>query len=140
MALTFEPEDVARRSQALIAQGVSRGCERVAERIEHYTGLAREIAGMLRERGEPQTATLLESAAGRADDVSRYLRTTEPAGLWNDAQTFARDRTWVLAGAGFVSGIALARTVRTAVAGQDDWKQPDYVDAYGQPQGTQQTE
>ncbi len=136
MALTFEPQEVARRSQTLITQAVGRGCQQLAERIAHYTGLAREVGGMLRERGEPQTATLLESAAGRADDIARYLRSTDPTAIWNDAQVFARDRTWVLAGAGLVGGVALARAVRTAVSTQDGRQEPDYVDAYGQPQST----
>jgi hypothetical protein len=48
-------------------------------------------------------------------------------------QMFARDKTWLLAGAGFLGGLAAARAVRTA-AGSGQWENtPAYVDSYAQP-------
>ena len=99
----------------------------LADRLEHYVNLAREVGDVLRERDEPQAADMLQLAAQRGSEVTRYLRNNDGAQLWSDVQLFARDKTWLLAGLGLIGGLAAARTIRTAVDGNHD-----YVDAYSQ--------
>ncbi|HET6896054.1 MAG TPA: hypothetical protein VFH72_11790 [Candidatus Baltobacteraceae bacterium] len=138
MAVSFDRGEIVRRSQGMINQAVDRGTGMLADRVEHYTNVAREIGGILRERGEPQAADLVETVSQRGIEVARYLRNNDPASMWNDAQDLARGRTWILAGAGFLGGLALARTVRTATGDYEQrsgsWEdQPAYRDAYAQP-------
>jgi hypothetical protein len=138
MAVSFDRGEIVRRSQGMINQAVDRGTGMLADRVEHYTNVAREIGGILRERGEPQAADLVETVSQRGIEVARYLRNNDPASMWNDAQDLARGRTWILAGAGFLGGLALARTVRTAAGDYEQrsgsWEdQPAYRDAYAQP-------
>ena len=138
MAVSFDRGEIVRRSQGMINQAVDRGTGMLADRVEHYTNVAREIGGILRERGEPQAADLVETVSQRGIEVARYLRNNDPASMWNDAQDLARGRTWILAGAGFLGGLALARTVRTATSDYEQrsgsWEdQPAYRDAYAQP-------
>ena len=133
MAVSFDTGEIVRRSQGLISQAVDRGTGMLADRVEHYTNVAREIGEILRERGEPQAADVVQSAAERGVSVARYLRNNDAARMWNDAQELARGRTWLLAGAGFLGGMALARTVRTAVS-EDNWESaPAYRETYAQP-------
>jgi hypothetical protein len=138
MAVSFDRGEIVRRSQGMINQAVDRGTGMLADRVEHYTNVAREIGGILRERGEPQAADLVEAVSQRGIGVARYLRNNDPASMWNDAQDLARGRTWILAGVGFLGGLALARTVRTATSDYEQrggsWEdQPAYRDAYAQP-------
>lgn len=134
MAVSLEQTgDIMRRSQGLINQAVDRGTNLLAERVEHYTEVANDVADVLRERGEPAAAGAVETLAGRIKGVADYLRSADGARLWSDGQNYARERTWVLAGAGFVTGIAAARAVRTATAERTWESEPAYVDRYAQP-------
>ena len=129
MAATLgQPRELLQRSQSMVNQAVDRGTSMLADRLEHYVNLAREVGDVLRERDEPQAADMLQLAAQRGSEVTRYLRNNDGAQIWSDAQLFARDKTWLLAGVGLLGGLAAARTIRTAV----DHGSRDYVDGYAQ--------
>lgn len=127
MAVSFDTGEIMRRSQGMINQAVDRGTGMLADRVEHYTNVARDIGDILRERGEPHAADLVTTVAARGVDVARYLRNNDTERMWNDAQDVLRGRTWILAGAGFLGGLALARTIRTAAGDYE------YHDRYAQP-------
>jgi hypothetical protein len=129
MTTNFDTGEIVHRSQGVINQAVDRGSGMLADRVEHYTNVAREISEILRERGEPQAAGAVEIVADRGVQVARYLRNSEPSQMWNDAQEILRGRTWILAGTGFLGGLAIARAVRTASG------EYDYRDTYAQPGG-----
>jgi hypothetical protein len=134
MAVGFEqPGDLLRRSQTMMNQAVNRGSTLLADRVEHYTNVAREVSETLRQRGEPQAAYVVESLAERAAGVAGYLRASDGTRLWSDVQRFSRDKGWLLAGAGLLGGLAAARALRSA-ASSDSWEHPSaYVDSYAQP-------
>lgn len=127
--------DLMRRSQTMLNQAVDRGTTLLADRVEHYTNVAKEVGDVLRERGEPQAADVVQSLAQRATEAARYLRNHDGADLWSDAQEMARGKTWLLAGIGFVGGLAAARAIRTAADGGWESNSP-YVDSYAQPTAT----
>ncbi len=106
--------NLLRTAQSMFGQAVDRGTGLLADRVEHYTNVGREIGEILRERGEPQAAEVVQGVSQRATEIARYLRNSDGNRLWTDAQEFARGRTWLLTGIGLVSGLALARAVRTA--------------------------
>lgn len=144
MAVSFDTGEIVRRSQGMINQAVDRGTGMLADRVEHYTNVARDIGDILRERGEPQAADVVQSVAERGIGVARYLRNNDTSTMWNDAQDLLRGRTWLLAGAGFLGGLALARTVRTAASDSEtrggSWEdRPAYRDSYAQPSSMAET-
>ena len=128
-----QPSELKRRSQEMINEAVNRGTTLLADRVEHYTNVASDVSQVLRDRGEPQAADVVQTLTQRAVDVARYLRNRDGNELWSDMQMFARDKTWLLAGAGFLGGLAAARAIRTA-ADVRQWEEtPAYVDAYASP-------
>jgi hypothetical protein len=144
MAVSFDTGEIVRRSQGVINQAVDRGTGMLADRVEHYTNVAREIGDILRDRGEPQAAEFVQAISERGLGVARYLRNTDPAGMWNDVQDAARGKTWLLAGVGLLGGLALARTVRTAAGDYEtrggSWEDtPAYRESYAQPNTGYQT-
>lgn len=134
MAIGLEKTgDLLQRSQTMIGQAVDRGTGMLADRVEHYVNVARDVGGVLRERGEPAAADFVETLSRRANDVARYLRTSDGTRIWSDAQDFARSRQWLLTGVGFVGGLAIARAVRSTQS-QSTWESsPSFVDSYAQP-------
>ncbi|HEV3153131.1 MAG TPA: hypothetical protein VGZ02_04960 [Candidatus Baltobacteraceae bacterium] len=128
MAARLDTGDILQRSQTLVNQAVDRGTSILADRVEHYINVAREVGGVLRERQEEQAAAVVEGLADQASGLARYLRNNDGQRLWSDAQGYARDKTWLLAGIGFLGGLAAARTVRSGV------ETNEYVDSYSQPQ------
>jgi hypothetical protein len=96
----------------MINQAVDRGTDLLADRIQHYVGVTRDVCDLLRQRGETQPAQLLESTLMRVDSFTTYLRNADGAQLYGDMRDMTRDRAWLLAGAGFVTGLLAARAVR----------------------------
>ncbi len=144
MAVTLEQTrgGLLQRSGTVVGQAVDRGTGLLADRVEHYTNVAREIGDILRDRGEPQAADVLQTVSKRGTDVARYLRNNDGVKMWGDVQDLARGRTWLLTGVGLVSGLALARAVRTAAGGttEDEWPtEPAYRESYEQPYTTART-
>ena len=88
----------------MINQAVDRGTDLLADRIEHYVGLTRDVCDVLRQRGETQPAQLLESTLTRVDSITSYLRNADGTQLYGDMRDMTRDRAWLLAGAGFITG------------------------------------
>jgi hypothetical protein len=141
MSVSFEQTggDLMRRSQTMIGQAIGRGTDLLADRIEHYTNVTREVGDILRERGEPQAADLATTLAERATGMARYLRNSEGTQIMSDMQDFARGRTWLLTGVGFVSGLAIARAVRTTADYASQTEEPyreDYTQPYRPETGT----
>lgn len=131
MAVTLDTNDLLQRSQTVVNQAVDRGTSLLADRVEHYINIARQVGDVLRERNEPQAADLVQAAAERANSVASYLRNNDGMRIWSDAQDFARDKTWLLAGAGFLGGLAAARTIRSAA--DMNGSRRTYTETYAQP-------
>lgn len=115
------------RTGGIVNQAIDRGTDVLADRVEHYTGVAREMCDVLRGRGEPQAAQILESGVDRMTDMTNYLRQSDGTRLMADVQDFARGRTWLVAGLGFMGGILAARAIRAGtMPAETDWER-----AYG---------
>lgn len=130
----------------MINQALERGTTLLADRVEHYTNVADELADVLRERNEAQAADVLDALAQRTKDVANYLRSADGASLWGDIQDYTRGREWTLAAVGVLGGMAAARAIRGVTsstgrtAGIESWETENYVDAYAQPSRASESE
>lgn len=121
------------RTGGMVNQAIDRGTDVLADRVEHYALVAREMCDVLRQRGEPQAAEMLETGVNRMTDVTSYLRQSDGTRLMSDVQEFARGRTWLVAGVGFMGGILAARAIRAGTASVDDgWQQRPYTEQFDQ--------
>jgi hypothetical protein len=94
--------------------GVGRAAKLAGGQVKYYSTVAREVAGQLRDRDEPQAAELAETVAARSSAVADYLTTNDGRKLVGDAQNATRGYEWLMAGAGVVGGFLLMRTIRTS--------------------------
>lgn len=136
--MTYEQtkNDVVNRSKTMINQAVGRGTGLLADRIEHYTNIAREVGDILRDRGEPQAADVAVMVSERVQGMARYLRNSDGTQIVSDMQDALRGRAWLLTGVGFVSGLAIARAVRTGADYASS--QRTYTEDYSQQSGRYQ--
>jgi hypothetical protein len=126
-----------------VNKAVGQGTDVLADRVERYASIANEVAGVLRQHGESQSARGVEMLGGKVRDVAAYLRDSDGSSLMHDVQASLRGRGWLLAGAGVAGGMALARAMRAGAAQampedaqwkpeDPQWKpQGDYVETYG---------
>ena len=119
-------EDAAASAQQkateLKEQGRSKLSETLDERTTQAGGQARQMAQTLRRSGEQlreqgegqQVAGLTEGAADRIERLGGYLERTSGDEFLRDAEDFARQRPWIVAGLGLKVGRAASRFLKAS--------------------------
>jgi hypothetical protein len=81
------------------------------------TGSAlRQTAQQLRGDQQEQQAKVLEAVADRTERFGRYLNQTDGEQILRDVERIARQRPWLVAGAGTVLGFFAARFTKASSA------------------------
>lgn len=94
--------------------------------LDSLSGVLRDSAGRL--RGEQSFfGDYAEGAAERVDRLARYLRESDPERFLRDAEDFARRRPEVFVGGMFVTGLLLARFLKSS----SGYSQREYAHAGG---------
>jgi len=117
-----EAASVAQEKAAdLKQQGGARLRDQLDERSTAAGSQARAVASQLRSssdnvRGEGNdgAARLLDGAAGQIDRLGGYLEQKSGDEMMRDVENMARRRPWLIAGAGLIAGIAVARFVKAS--------------------------
>lgn len=79
------------------------------------TGSAlRQTAQQLRGDQQEQQAKVLEAVADRTERLGRYLNQTDGEQILRDVERLARQRPWVVAGAGTLLGFLAARFTKAS--------------------------
>jgi ElaB/YqjD/DUF883 family membrane-anchored ribosome-binding protein len=79
------------------------------------TGSAlRQTAQQLRGDQQEQPAKVLDAVADRTERLGRYLNQTDGEQILRDVERMARQRPWVVAGAGTVLGFLAARFTKAS--------------------------
>lgn len=119
-------EDAAATAQQkaseLKEQGRSKLSETLDERTTRAGGQARQMAQALRRSGEQlreqgeaqQVAGVTEGAAERVERLGGYLERTSGDEFLRDAEHFARQRPWMVAGLGLMVGLAASRFLKAS--------------------------
>jgi ElaB/YqjD/DUF883 family membrane-anchored ribosome-binding protein len=84
-------------------------------------GQVRNVARALRRSGEElrgqgndQAAQITDGAAQRVESLGDYLERVDGDQLLRDAERFARQRPWLLAGMGLVAGLVASRVMKAS--------------------------
>jgi ElaB/YqjD/DUF883 family membrane-anchored ribosome-binding protein len=143
-------EDAAATAQQkaseLKDQGRSKLSETLDERTTQAGGQARQMAQALRRSGQQlreqgegrQVAGVTEGAAERVERLGGYLERTNGDELLRDAEDFARQRPWMMAGLGLLVGLAASRFLKASSERRYDSAQGDGYrrkDRYGYSHG-----
>jgi hypothetical protein len=103
----------------------SRSADQVRQQLDTRTTdvgrQARSVAQALRRSGEnlrgegnAQAAGVTDIAAERVDQLGRYLERIDGDQLLRDAERFARQRPWLLAGIGLLGGMVASRMMKAS--------------------------
>jgi hypothetical protein len=101
--------------------------DRAATSLDSLSGVLRDNAGRL--RGEQSFfGDYAETAAERVDRLARYLREGDPEKFYADVEDYARRRPEIFMGGMFVTGLLLARFLKSS---SDTAADNDFVYAGG---------
>lgn len=110
------------KASELKDEGRSKLSETLDERTTQAGGQARQVAQALRRSGEQlrqqgeaqQVAGMAEGAADRIERLGGYLERTSGDRFLRDAEGFARQRPWMVAGVGLMVGLATSRFLKAS--------------------------
>lgn len=97
-----------------VRQEIDTRSSRTGEQMTKTGSALRQTAQQLRGDRQEQQAKVLEAVADRTERVGRYLNQTEGEQILRDVERMARQRPWVVAGAGTVLGFLAARFTKAS--------------------------
>ena len=103
----------------------SRSASQLRQQLDTRTteagGQARTVAHALRRSGEElrsqgnaQAAGITETAAERVERLGEYLERVDGDEMLRDAERFARQRPWLIAGMGLFAGLVASRLMKAS--------------------------
>jgi ElaB/YqjD/DUF883 family membrane-anchored ribosome-binding protein len=127
-------QDAASTAQEKASELKEQGSARLRDQFDQRSNEAgsqlRSVAEALRRSGSDlgddgnnTAAQLTGQAADRIERFGGYLEQKRGDDLINDIESFARRRPWMLAGLGFLVGVAVARFVKASSEQRyDEWR------------------
>ena len=97
-----------------ISEQVNERSTQVGEQVRAMGHALRTGAEQLRSEGKSTPANFAEQAAGRAEELGRYLQSADGDRIMRDVENFARRRPWLMAGAGALAGFVASRLVKAS--------------------------
>jgi ElaB/YqjD/DUF883 family membrane-anchored ribosome-binding protein len=118
-------QDAASTAQDKAMELRSRGASRLRDQLDTRTTdvgrQARNVAQALRQSGEnlrgqgnEQAAGVTDTTAERVEQLGEYLERVDGDRLLRDAERFAQQRPWLLAGMGLFAGLIASRMMKAS--------------------------
>ncbi len=102
------------RGRGLVEEQVDQRAQQLAQQLDTASSAFRRAAEQARTEGNQSQARMADQIADRAGRMGSHLQQTDGRRLLEEAEDFARERPWLLAGAGAVIGFALARALKAS--------------------------
>jgi hypothetical protein len=97
-----------------VRQQVDARSSQTGEQMTKTGSALRQTAQQLRGDQQESQAKVLDAVADRTERFGRYLSETDGDQLLRDAERFARQRPWVVAGGGAILGFLAARFTKAS--------------------------
>jgi ElaB/YqjD/DUF883 family membrane-anchored ribosome-binding protein len=97
-----------------LSEQVNQRSTELGDQVQALGEALRSGAQQLRTQGKAPTATIAEKAAQAAEDVGRYLQSSDADRILGDVERFARQRPWLTAGVGALAGFVASRFVKAS--------------------------
>jgi ElaB/YqjD/DUF883 family membrane-anchored ribosome-binding protein len=99
-----------------VRQEINTRSSQTGEQMTKTGSALRQTARQLRGDRQEQQAKVLEAVADRTERLGRYLNQAEGEQILRDVERMARQRPWLVAGAGTVLGFLAARFTKASSA------------------------
>jgi ElaB/YqjD/DUF883 family membrane-anchored ribosome-binding protein len=112
--VSAQTTDAVEKGRGALSGQLDTRSTQLGEQIGSTSQMLRQVASQARQEGNDQHARIAEKAAERTDRLSSFLTEADGEQLLSEAEEFARRQPWVLAGAGFLAGVLLARAMKVS--------------------------
>jgi len=116
--------EVAQRGRGAVQSQLDERSTQVGRQIESTGATLRQVAEQARMEGNDQQARIAERAAEQTDRLGRFLTEADGERLLAEAEDFARRQPWVVAGAGLLAGMVVARALKASSVRRYDTTYP----------------
>lgn len=97
-----------------VRQEIDTRSKQTGQQMTKTGSALRQTAQRLRGDQQEQQANVLEAVADRTERLGRYLNQTDGEQILRDVERMARQRPWLVAGAGTVLGFLAARFTKAS--------------------------
>lgn len=122
-------ENVKSQATGFLSDQVDRRTTDIGNSVGDHVNNLRSMSDSLREQGQAPTASLVDMAATRLDQLSSYLRNANGNSLMHDLESVARQQPVVTATVGLAAGFLAARVLKAGAS--DRYRSYTNDDAYG---------
>ncbi|MDX6591348.1 MAG: hypothetical protein QOJ13_544 [Gaiellales bacterium] len=112
--VSTQATEAVERSRSVVEDQLDQRSTQLGQQIGSTSETLRRLAQQARQEGNDQQARFAEQAADRTEQLSSFLTEADGDRLLAEAEDFARRRPWVLAGAGVLAGVLLARAMKVS--------------------------
>ena len=107
-------QQIQQNTRERVRQELDNRSSQTGQQMSKTGSALRQTAQQLRGDQQEQQAKVLEAVADRTDRLGRYLSQTDGDQILRDVERIARQRPWVVAGAGTVLGFLAARFTKAS--------------------------
>ena len=107
-------EEVRGEAIFQLHEQVARRSTETGQQVQAVGHALRAGVDQLRTEGRGASATAVDKIAEQAEHLGNYLQSADADRILRDAETFARRRPWLTAGAAAVAGFVASRLVKAS--------------------------
>jgi hypothetical protein len=112
--LSQKAQELGGQAQQKLRDQVDSRSTQVGEQVSATAAAVRSVSQQLQEQGQDLPAQIIAQAAGKAEQVGQYLRTTCADQFLHDVEDFGRRQPWTVIAGGIALGFLGARFLKAS--------------------------
>jgi hypothetical protein len=106
--------EATERARGGLRTQVDQRSRQAGEQLATLAGAVRQASDQLRSQDQHGPARIGDQLADRGEQAAAYLRERDGETILADAEQFAREQPWLVAGAGVLAGLVAARALKAS--------------------------